>query len=254
MSVLASGLDRAHGLATFTQIMKVLVRDHLGLDEAPLEITVDGTRRLWGQGTARNRPASDLLLAGRKVVLQAELGEALCDDLVDLGLDLALRQKSVSGRGIVLEAVQLLFKLNGKGHNVTGRAAVLGDPLGNRGQVLALLAQVVLHGEVDEVDDGLGGDELDLVVDQGDFSRCPAAVAHGFVLLEHLCGSVSMWTCNRGYGRENGDEDTHCSDLCRRLCKEGQHLVLAARLLDDGFLGNDGLLQNICSTGTEERN
>ena len=37
------------------------------------------------------------------------------------------------------------------------------DPLGDFGQVLVLLADVVALGEVDEVDDGFGGEEEEWV-------------------------------------------------------------------------------------------
>lgn len=50
--------------------MEVLVGDDLGLDEAALEVAVDGAGGLRRQAAARDRPAADLLDAGREVVLQ----------------------------------------------------------------------------------------------------------------------------------------------------------------------------------------
>ena len=52
-----------------------------------------------------------------------------------------------------------LFELDGEGDDITALAAVGLDPLRDLGQVLALLADVVLHCQVDEVDYRLGSDK-----------------------------------------------------------------------------------------------
>lgn len=93
-----------------------------------------------------------------EVVLQTELGETFGDDLVQLRLDLALLEELGLCIWVILQAVELLFKLDREGDNVSGNASVLSDPLGNGRQVLALLSEVVLHCQVDEVDDWLGRD------------------------------------------------------------------------------------------------
>lgn len=62
LSVFSGGLDWAHGLAAFTEIVKVLVGNHFGLDETPLEVAVDGSSSLRCQTSPWNSPASDLLL------------------------------------------------------------------------------------------------------------------------------------------------------------------------------------------------
>lgn len=93
-----------------------------------------------------------------EVVLETKLRETFSDDLVQLRLDLALLQELGLRIWVILHAVELLFKLDREGDDVSGNTSVLGDPLGNGRQVLALLSEVVLHGQVDEVDNGLGGD------------------------------------------------------------------------------------------------
>jgi hypothetical protein len=49
--------------------MEVLIRHHLGLDEASLEVAVDDSRGLRGECALSDRPAADLFLAGGEVVL-----------------------------------------------------------------------------------------------------------------------------------------------------------------------------------------
>lgn len=63
LPVLPSRLDRPHRLATPTQIMKVLVRNHLSLDKAPLKVPMNHTRRLRSQTSLGDSPAPNLLLA-----------------------------------------------------------------------------------------------------------------------------------------------------------------------------------------------
>ena len=62
LSVLAGSLDWAHRLATFTEIVEVLVRDYFSFDKSPLKITMDCSSSLWCQASSRDRPASNLLL------------------------------------------------------------------------------------------------------------------------------------------------------------------------------------------------
>lgn len=75
LSVLPCRLDWRHRLLVVAEIVEVLVRYDLGLDEAALKVTVDDTRRLWGVCSLLDRPAADLLLASGEVILQAELVE-----------------------------------------------------------------------------------------------------------------------------------------------------------------------------------
>ena len=186
--------------------MEVLVGDHFGLDESPLKVAVDSSSSLRCQAAPWDRPASDLFLASYmhksagwsppkglakyehtgEVVLQAELCESLSDDLLQLGANFALLEERGLRVWVILHAVDLLFELDGEGDDVSGNATVLGDPLGNGRQVLALLPQIVLHRQVDEVDDGLGGDELDLLVDERDLGRRPGSIPDRLILFQHL--------------------------------------------------------------------
>lgn len=62
LSVLSSSLDWAHGLSAFTEIVEVLVGDNFSLDEASLEVAVDGSSSLRCQTSSWDSPASNLLL------------------------------------------------------------------------------------------------------------------------------------------------------------------------------------------------
>lgn len=76
LPILPRRLDGPHRLLPITQVVEVLVRHHLGFDKAPLEVAVDDARGLRGERAPLDRPAADLLLAGGKVVLEAQPGEA----------------------------------------------------------------------------------------------------------------------------------------------------------------------------------
>lgn len=64
LSIFTSRLDRRHGLRPVTKIMEVSVSHHLGLDEAALEIRVDGPCCLRCKTPLGYRPAADFFLAG----------------------------------------------------------------------------------------------------------------------------------------------------------------------------------------------
>jgi hypothetical protein len=83
-------------------------------------------------------------------------------DLSEAALDLDIGHEGVECGLVVAQVPQLLLELDGEGDDVCACAAVGLDPFGDLGEVFALLAEVVFHGEVDEVDDWLGGDETEL--------------------------------------------------------------------------------------------
>jgi len=60
--------------------------DHLGLDEAALEVGVDDARRLGGTEALADHPGAAFVLAHREVALQPEERESLPDQLVQAGL------------------------------------------------------------------------------------------------------------------------------------------------------------------------
>lgn len=118
-----------------------------------------------------------------EVVLQAKLSESLGDDLPKSTGHLAFFQKLLLSGWVVLHTVELLFKLHGEGNDIPGKTAVLGHPLGDLGQILALLPEVVFHGEIHKVDDWLRGDELNLLIDEGDLGWRPGTVSDRLILL-----------------------------------------------------------------------
>ena len=121
-----------------------------------------------------------------KVILQAELSKSFSDNLRKFRRDLALLEKLGLCSWIISHAVELFLKLDRERDDVSGNASMLGDPLGYGRQVLALLSEIILHRQVDEVYGGLGGDQLYLLADERNLGRCPASVSDWLILLQHL--------------------------------------------------------------------
>jgi hypothetical protein len=137
------------------------------LDESLLKVTMNDTGGLRSLGTVTDSPLTDLISTGGEETAKVKslthgndgLGQGgLATNLLALLLDL----------GISLEARETLLERDGDGKNgLAGRVGL--DPLNNLGQVLVLLAKVVLLAEVGEVDDRLGSqkeervDDLDLL-------------------------------------------------------------------------------------------
>lgn len=182
--------------------MEVLVSHDLSLDETALKVTVDNTSCLWSLCSALDGPAADLLLSGGEVVLQTELVETFVSDLSEAALDLDIGHEGVECGLVVTEGPELLFELNGEGNDICTLATVGLDPLCDLGQVFALLAEVVFHGKVDEVDDWLGGDKAqllivsiifkcyesrtNLLVNQLNFRSRPLSISDRLILLQEL--------------------------------------------------------------------
>lgn len=80
------------------------------------------------------------------------------------------------------------------------------DPFCDLGQVLALLAEVVLHCEVDEVDDWLGGDKAEL-----DTVRITT------LRLQNLEQTFSLINSISGVVHSPSLTGLSCSNSCRRL-------------------------------------
>ena len=76
--------------------------------------------------------------------------------------------------GVAFEAGEAFFEGDGKGDDrVAG--GVFFDPFGDFGEVFVFLADVVFFAEVDEEDDGLGGEEEEGVYYFDLSKRCLAA-------------------------------------------------------------------------------
>lgn len=122
---------------------------------------MDDTGGLRGLGAVPDRPLPDLVGAcgeeGAEIHGLAHRGDdlgqgGLGPDLFALLVDLLL----------ALEPCQTVFERNGDGDDgVAWRVGLC--PFGDLGQVLVLLADVVSLGQVDEVDNWLGGEEEERV-------------------------------------------------------------------------------------------
>src|SRR5690606_33693568 len=78
-----------------------LVADHLGGDEAPLEVGVDNPRRFGGSGAAADRPRPRLLGAGGEEALQTQGSIRGADHMVEAGLfETGRLEQLVAVRGI----------------------------------------------------------------------------------------------------------------------------------------------------------
>ena len=154
---LTLGLDL--GLAA--EVLEDVIRVDYSLDEGLLEVAVDDTGGLRGLGAVPDRPLSHLVRARGEEGAEVhglthrgdDLGQGgLGPDLFTLLVDLLL----------ALEPSQAVFKGDGDGDDGVAWGVGL-CPLGDLGQVLVLLADVVSLGEVDEVDNWLGGQEEERV-------------------------------------------------------------------------------------------
>jgi hypothetical protein len=80
---------------------------------------------------------------------------------------------------------------------------------------------------------------LDLLVDEGDLSRCPASISNWLVLFQHLF-RVSLLSISQLALLFTDFFDLRCC-----LSEKRQHLVLATSFLDDQLLGDDLLRENV---------
>lgn len=156
---LALGLD----LGFVTELLDGAKVVDNGLDKGLLKVGVDDTGGLRSLGTVTDGPLTDLIGAGCEEAAKLEGLAHLENNLGQdrLGTDgLALLLGGLLG----LEAGETLLKGDGDGDDGVA-LGVLVDPLNNLGKMLVLLADVVLLRQVDEEDDGLGGEEEERVDD-----------------------------------------------------------------------------------------
>jgi hypothetical protein len=137
------------------------------LDESLLKVTMNDTGGLRSLGTVTDSPLTDLISTGGEETAKVKSLTHGNDGLGQSGLAANLLALLLN-LGISLEARETLLERDGDGKNgLAGRVGL--DPLNNLGQVLVLLAKVVLLAEVGEVDDRLGSqkeervDDLDLL-------------------------------------------------------------------------------------------
>ena len=133
-----------------------------GNEESSSITSVDDTCRLRRLRALADRPLPDLVRARREEAVQVQDLPHRRDDLGQRRLGAELLALFV--RLGLAERRQALLEGHGQRNDRVARRVRL-DPFGDLGQVLVLLPDVVLLAEVDEEDDGLGGQEEQRVND-----------------------------------------------------------------------------------------
>ena len=126
-------------------------------------------RRLRCLSPLPNGPLPHLIRAGGEETAQLQRLPHGQDDLGQRALR-AQRLQLLLFLARFLEAAEPLFQRDGDGDDGVARRVRL-HPLGDLGEVLVLLADVVAFAEVDQVDDGFGGEEEERV-DYFDLGGC----------------------------------------------------------------------------------
>lgn len=166
--VLALGHNLTGSLdSTFvTKLLKESKVIHNGLDEGLLKVSVDNSGGSRSLDALANSPLADLIGTGGEEAGQVQCLTHGSDNLRETGLGAELLALLLGG-DIVLHQGEALLKAGRDGEN--GAAGGVGlDPLEQSGEVLVLLADVVLLAQVDKVHNGLcseqeqGVDDLDL--------------------------------------------------------------------------------------------
>jgi hypothetical protein len=152
--ILALGHDLALRLNSgfITLFLQYVVVVHDTLDKGLLEVAVNNTSGLRSLGASTDSPLTDLIRTG-------------CEETAELE-GLAHGGNGLGKRGLGVEVLQLLgslfvghdsktlLELDGDGDDRVARGICL-DPFSDLGQMLVLLADVVLLTQVDEVDNRL---------------------------------------------------------------------------------------------------
>lgn len=148
-------------LGLSAQLLEHGVVVHDDLDESLFEVTVDDTGCLRSLGAITDGPLAHLIGASSEEGAEVkglahgrdDLGKSgLGANLLALLLDLCL----------VLEAREALLVSDGEGKDGVASGVFL-DPLGDLGEVLVLLPDVVTLAQVDKVDNGLSCEEEERV-------------------------------------------------------------------------------------------
>ena len=204
--VLALSHDLALGpdLSLSAELLECLVVVDDDLNESLLEVSVNDTSSLGRLGTVANGPHTDLIRTsgeeGSKVKDLAHGDNDLGQGRVRTNLLAFLRNLLVS-----LELGKTLLEGGRNGKNAVTRGVLL-DPCGDLRKVLVLLSDVVALAQVDEVDDGLGGEEEE-GIDGLDLCGAKSACC-----IEHRCDK------NKVRVMQISDFD----DLSRHLCVKNE--------------------------------
>lgn len=156
---LTSSLD--FSLITILPQGTVVIRN--GLDEGLLEIGVNNTGSGRGLGVLTDSPLTDFIRTGGEEAGQVQGSAHGSDGLGQTRLGAELLAL-LCGSGVIAHQGETLFKAGGDGQDGgTGRVGLA--PLKQTGEVLVLLADVVLLAQVDQVHDGLGSEQEQRVDD-----------------------------------------------------------------------------------------
>lgn len=203
--VLAFGHNLALGpdLSLSAELLERLVVVDDDLNESLLEVTVNDTGGLRRLGAVANGPHTDLIRTsseeGSKVENLAHGDNDLGQGRLRANLLAFLRDLRV-----VLELGKTLLEGGGNGKDAVTRGVLL-DPFGDLGKVLVLLSDVVALTQVDEVDDGLGGEEEE-GVDGLDLCGAKSAYCN-----QHRCDKI------KGTIMQISDFDVLSRHLCVKI-------------------------------------
>lgn len=161
--VLTLGHDLTSGLngSFVTKLLENTVVVHNSLDESLLKVTVDNTSSGGSLGALTDGPLTDLISTSGEEATQVQSSTHGSDNLGKARLGAKLLALLSSG-SIITHQGKTLLEAGRDGQN--GRTLrVLLDPVEQRGEVLVLLANVVLLAQVDQVHTGLGSQQEERV-------------------------------------------------------------------------------------------
>lgn len=189
--LLALGHDLALGLdlGLFTKFLERVVVENEGLDEGLLEIVVNDTSGLRSLGASADGPLSNLISSDSEEAAKlqglAHLKNDLGQNRVDTnGLHLFL------GLGLSLELSKTRLVRDRDGDKRVA-LSVLVDPLNDLGKMLVLLANEILLGQVDKVDDRLGSQEEKRIDDLNLYERVSKGSPKSFSSMNRCEGMQS---------------------------------------------------------------
>lgn len=163
--VLTLGHDLALGLdlGFITKLLDNAKVVDNSLDKSLLKVGVDNTGSLGSLGAVADSPLADLVGSRCEEAAQLERLAHLDNQLGQgrLGANVLLL---LLGLLLSLVASQTLLERDGDGNDGVALGVLL-DPLGDLGEVLVLLSDVVLLRQVDKIHDGLGRQQEERVDD-----------------------------------------------------------------------------------------
>lgn len=162
LAELAGRLDGSLGAV----LLEIIVCHDFTTHKLVLKVRVDDTSSLRCLDTVAHSPGADLLGSTGKVADEVERRVARGGDLAEGRGALLAEAKSLALCGLLLvrHGDETLLKRDGEGNKLVSRV-VLVDPALDLGEPLVLFPHEVLLGQVDEVGDGLGGQEGEAVDD-----------------------------------------------------------------------------------------